>query len=445
MAEEHPTTDDVELLAGSLERILEEEILPAGFLLSPAAKASSLQTALEGFNMLCKSAQTRRWVPEVDGYGFTFIDLFAGIGGFRLALEKLGGLCLGSCELDKFARQTYELNFSKASRRKLPAGWCYGQPIGAPIRIFEEEVFSGLGKIFQAMLRCLRNSGYEVQYEVLDAKHHLPQNRPRVYIVGAREDQNFEFDRATAGADGVLEQETHPDGSGRLVSPSHPHVQTLCSSYRQRFYLYSQFVVDDDVLRAGEGELHKNETSHTAVAAKNYPGDESYAVVQQPTMRRFKSEQELHALLAARKLTPRFFTPRECCRIMGFPEEFEYPQGSEGEEGRFYHQIGNAVVPGMVAAVCLPLVRHIVSCSGKDAEGNANVERGIIRAGAAAAAPGEEDVWELFSLSAGASRKQFPHDRFGEVDEEAGIRNGGSTSDLEAVPRRGPPGVCGGA
>ena len=55
-------------------------------------------------------AQTRVARAE-RAFLFTFVDLFSGIGGFRLALDKLGGLCLGACELDKQARQTYELNF----------------------------------------------------------------------------------------------------------------------------------------------------------------------------------------------------------------------------------------------------------------------------------------------------------------------------------------------
>ena len=58
---------------------------------------------------------------------FTFVDLFSGIGGFRLALDRLGGLCLGSCELDKQARQTYELNFHGKSN---PEGYNNGKPPG---------------------------------------------------------------------------------------------------------------------------------------------------------------------------------------------------------------------------------------------------------------------------------------------------------------------------
>ena len=59
--------------------------------------------------------------------------------------------------------------------------------------------------------------------------------------------------------------------------------------------------------------------------------------------------------------TPRFFTQRECCRLQGFPETFRIPAQREGDEGRFYYQIGNAVAPPMIALVALPIAIHLAS------------------------------------------------------------------------------------
>lgn len=70
---------------------------------------------------------------------FTFMDLFAGIGGFRVALDKLGGRCVGSCELDPFARAIYERNFISGTTKSSPSdnseekhrvGWNHGYPAG---------------------------------------------------------------------------------------------------------------------------------------------------------------------------------------------------------------------------------------------------------------------------------------------------------------------------
>lgn len=58
---------------------------------------------------------------------------------------------------------------------------------------------------------------------------------------------------------------------------------------------------------------------------------------------------------------PRFLTQRECCRLQGFPERFVIPSEHAGDDGRFYHQIGNAVVPPVIALVSLPLMVFLVA------------------------------------------------------------------------------------
>ncbi|MEA2491254.1 MAG: (cytosine-5)-methyltransferase 1, partial [Acidobacteriota bacterium] len=167
---------------------------------------------------------------------FRFIDLFAGIGGFRLALDGLGGRCVFSSDWDKFARQTYEANFGdepagdirQVHERDIPAhdiltagfpcqpfsisGVSKKNSLGRPhgfadmtqgtlffevVRIltanrppaFILENVRNLrshdgGRTFDVILQTLTTElGYDVHYKILDAKYFVPQHRERIFII----------------------------------------------------------------------------------------------------------------------------------------------------------------------------------------------------------------------------------------------------------------------
>ena len=160
-----------------------------------------------------------------------FIDFFAGIGGFRLGMERNGHKCVGFCEIDKFARQTYKANFDTEGewechdiRTADPFGmpdadcYCFGFPCQAfsvagrrggfedtrgtlffevmrlakvrkPKYLFAENVLGLLshdgGNTFGTILAALDECGYDAQWQVLNSKDFgVPQNRERVFIVG---------------------------------------------------------------------------------------------------------------------------------------------------------------------------------------------------------------------------------------------------------------------
>ena len=183
---------------------------------------------------------------------FTFIDLFSGIGGFHLALYNLGGSCVYACEIDQWARKTYEVNFKPISADLFESNMfredirkeenqtvipidadilCAGFPCQAfshaghqkgfadrrgmlffelikviknkqPKVIFLENVRYLLkhdnGKTFKIITNTLENeANYSIHYKVMKAcDYGLPTYRPRIYIVGFRKDlgiQNFVF------------------------------------------------------------------------------------------------------------------------------------------------------------------------------------------------------------------------------------------------------------
>ncbi len=182
--------------------------------------------------------------PPVENPKFKFIDLFAGIGGFRLALQNLGGKCVFTSEWDKEAKRTYKANFGERpfgditkeeTKAFIPDGFdllCAGFPCQAfsiagkrggfedtrgtlffdvaeiikrkkPKAIFLENV-KGLrnhngGKTLATILNVLRNDlGYFVpEPKIINAKDFgVPQNRERIYIVGFRNDLGVPFGRA---------------------------------------------------------------------------------------------------------------------------------------------------------------------------------------------------------------------------------------------------------
>ena len=166
--------------------------------------------------------------------GLKFFDLFAGIGGFRLGMEKAGHQCIGSCEWDKYARETYKKNFGSYPEyddaknlhpESLPYFdvLCAGFPCQAfsiagkrlgfedtrgtiffeiariakekrPPYLFLENVKGLLshdkGRTFATIISTLDEMGYDAEWQVLNSKYFVPQNRERIFIVGHSRDRH---------------------------------------------------------------------------------------------------------------------------------------------------------------------------------------------------------------------------------------------------------------
>ena len=300
---------------------------------------------------------------------FTFIDLFAGIGGMRIAFEKSGGRCVFSSEWNKFSQQTYEANFgdvpdgdiTKIKAEDIPnhdilvggfpcqpfsiAGVSSKKALGRKhgfedetqgtlffdiVRIIREkkprafllENVKNLkghdkGNTFRVIMKKLREElGYDVHYKIVDASSVVPQHRERIFIVGFRKPMDFEFpklaDKRPKLGD-VLEKKV--DGKYTLTDGTWKALQRHKEMHSKKGNGFGYSMADRD------------------------------SIAKTLSARYYKDGAEI--LIRKGKKNPRRLTPRECARIMGFPEKFKIPVS----DNQAYRQFGNAVVVPVVKEI----------------------------------------------------------------------------------------------
>ena len=304
------------------------------------------------------------------GKPFTFIDLFAGIGGMRLAFKKNGGTCVFSSEWDKFAQQTYSENFHETpagdirsiKESDIPphdillAGFpCQpfshaGLKMGfedtrgtlffdiariikfhKPKLVLLENVKGFLshdkGNTFKVVKATLEDLGYEVHSQVLNAKDFgLPQNRERIYIVGINRKRTnsvpFTFPRSPKKQTFV----------GEILEKSVPEKYTISD----RLWSGHQRRLEEHRAR-GNGfgySIFNSKSTHTSTISARY----------------YKDGSEI--LIAQRNKNPRKITPREAARLQGFPESFRIPVS----DAQAYRQFGNSVAVPVVSAIAKRMV-----------------------------------------------------------------------------------------
>lgn len=302
---------------------------------------------------------------------YRFIDLFAGIGGFRIALESLGGTCVYSSEWDKQARQTYVTNFgempdgdiTKIDEASIPDHdiLCAGFPCQAfsisgkqegfndtrgtlffdiariakekkPKVLFLENVKNfashDKGNTLKIVYNTLVELGYDVYYKVLNARDYgIPQNRERIYIVGFRSDlkiSHFEFPKKV-NPSLVLSDLLINDYTDNLKT-NRSDITFKNSFSEDRINKPNQIGY---VNKGGQGEriYHPN---GIAITLSAYGGG---AFAKTGGYLINGKVRKLH--------------PRECARVMGFPDDYIISQIPNVA----YRQFGNSVVIDVIQKI----------------------------------------------------------------------------------------------
>jgi len=307
---------------------------------------------------------------------FTFVDLFAGIGGFRLALEKLGGECRFSCEWDKFSRKTYETWFGEVPygdirtleslevpKHDLLAAGFPCQPFSLagvskknslgrehgfrdatqgnlffhlariiearrPRAILLENVKNlrshDQGRTWNVVRSTLEQLGYWVFSEIIDAAGWVPQHRERIYIAGFDKRRYktlppFRFPappRNRKKLSGILERS--PDPKYTLSEHLWAYLRNYAAKHRAMGNGFGYGIASrDGVARTLSARYYKDGSEILIARGEGEP--------------------------------PRRLTPKECARLMGFDPRCQ--NNIVVSDTQAYRQFGNAVVPKVIEAI----------------------------------------------------------------------------------------------
>jgi DNA (cytosine-5)-methyltransferase 1 len=333
---------------------------------------------------------------------FRFIDLFAGIGGIRLGFEEHGGKCVYTNEWNKFSQKTYSENFHNTAdhiftnditlvdendipdHEVLLAGFpcqpfsiagvscknslgrqhgfmcetqgtlffeiariiAHKKPIAFLLENVKNLVSHDKGNTFKVILQILRDElGYDVHYKVIDGQHFVPQHRERIIIVGFRNKTNFTWNDLNLSEKGSvkLSHILHPqDGSelseepytiGKMAQVNAKYTLTSKSWNYMQSYAEKHRKLGNGF---GFGLVSPNSISRTLLA--RYYKDGSEILVSQGDIK-----------------CPRRLTPRECARLMGFPDTFKIPVS----DSQAYRQFGNSVIIPLISEVARIMIPHM--------------------------------------------------------------------------------------
>jgi len=336
---------------------------------------------------------------------FTFIDLFAGIGGIRIGFEQRGGKCLFTSEWNPFAQKTYLENFPQTEGHQLIgditpidentlpdhdvllagfpcqpfsiAGVSKKNALGRPhgfecttqgtlffdvARIIAAKrpkafllenvknlVSHDKGNTFKIIEETLKKElDYNIYYKVIDGQHFVPQHRERIIILGFKEKLNHNpFDDLVLPEKGTIKLSAilHPeDGTEKEEQPyTTGENATVNSKYTLTLHLWEYL----------QKYAEKHRKAGNGFGFGLVKGTD---IARTLSARYYKDGSEILIDQGSRK-RPRRLTPRECARLMGFDDNFKIPVS----DTQAYRQFGNSVVVPMIAEVARVLVENITT------------------------------------------------------------------------------------
>jgi len=345
-----------------------------------------------------------RQVPDIVPE-FTFIDLFAGIGGLRRGFEAFGGKCIFTSEWDKYAQQTYRANFAdkheiagdivQIASEHIPAhdvllagfpcqpfsiaGVSKKNSLGRPHgfacetqgtlffevarilnhhrpRAFLLENVKNLqthdgGQTFRVIMHTLREElGYNVFPMVVDARSWVPQHRERILLVGFRDQVPFSWEtdvHIPDPADGPrLKSILHPEDGSEEAEPPYTRAGDAQVADRYRLTPHLWKYLQD---YAAKHQAKGNGFGYGLVG----PDD----VARTLSARYYKDGSEI--LVRTDGPTPRRLTPRECARLMGYDRPGKKPMRIPVSDTQAYRQFGNSVAVPVIEAVARPMSEYL--------------------------------------------------------------------------------------
>lgn len=316
------------------------------------------------------------FTPKPSKTKFTFSDICAGIGGMRMAFENLGGKCVFTSEWDKFCQYTYRENFGQdplGDITKIPIKHIPRHNImlaGFPCQPFSKSGFAtrkylnkkdGLadetqgkiffritkiiseknpevvflenvprlvkmngGKTFEIIIHKLEELGYVCKWKVISAETVVPQRRERLYIVATKKEINFEF-------------------------PEIPDLKPQLKKILEK-KIDKKYVLSDNTWRWLQNHAKKHSAKGNGFGFRMADPKKTACTL---SARYGKDGSEI--LIPRRNSNPRKLTPRECARLMGFPDNFVIPVS----DTQAYKQFGNSVVVPIVFLIGHEIIQAI--------------------------------------------------------------------------------------
>jgi len=343
---------------------------------------------------------------------FTFIDLFAGVGGIRMGFEENGGHCVFTSEWDKYAVKTYCENYgtdhpvvgdiTKVDVSDIPdhdvllagfpcqpfsiAGVSKKNSLGRRhgfedktqgtlffdvARIIKEKqpkafllenvknlMSHDKGRTFQVIKETLEEElGYQIHAKVVDGKGFVPQHRERIYIVGFRDETDFTWDAF---------RHKKPDEMkiGDILHPQNGSEDAEKDGFAS-YIKGKKGKVDDKYILSDKlwKYLYDYAAKHKAKGnGFGYGMVTKNSVARTLSARYYKDGSEI--LVSRGRGNPRRLTPRECARLMGYPDTFKIPVS----DTQSYKQFGNSVVMPVIKEIARIMKPHIVQLIEEEEE-----------------------------------------------------------------------------
>lgn len=326
---------------------------------------------------------------------FDFIDLFAGIGGIRTGFESIGGRCVFTSEYDSYAQKTYAENFAGGHElagditqilaseipnhdlllagfpcqpfsiagvsKKNALGKAHGFACEAQgtlffdvARIIKEkrprafllENVKNLqshdkGRTFDVIKRTLTEElGYHIHVKVIDGAHFVPQHRERIYIVGFRDPVSFDWSALhLPEKNHTLAEILHrTDGTESFL----PWDESKYFDHAKNKVI-DKYTLTDNLWRYLQDYAAKHRAKGNGFGFGLVTPDKTSRTL---SARYYKDGSEI-LIYQGKKKNPRRLTPRECARLMGYPDTFKIPVS----DTRAYKQFGNSVVVPAIKAI----------------------------------------------------------------------------------------------